>query len=484
MVLNMPETQQRIRYLTPHLSGGISQPASRQDLYEFLEQMYFNVAYETLGLAAFDVTLASGATTASIRGIYNVVSRIVDFYVKYVLTGRLGLAGTDADLTIETDNERIINPLLQIWKWSNLQTEKDLIPFYAANLGDCLLSVIDDAGIPGPNGKPPKVWIEVRHPGELVDYDFDSRGNLTYAKLESVAYERLGDGLRQSYVYGRIITKTEYRTEKDRAPYSFRSDGLTAWPNPHGFVPLVLIQHGRIGDEFGVNAYHHALAPIHELNLRASNLGDLLGEYLAPQWAVFGASLPTEGLPRDGQVWGFPQGSSAQALIADMRVTEAYVHINRIIEHLETLFPELILPKVLEKAQLTGPAVRGMLTDLIRNGETARDNYEAGLVRSGQMALSMSQNVAGTGRAIWSNLGAYAAGDFEHSYKFPDILPLSRLESLQVEAEEAALKREIEVGNPVVPAPFQAVKNGTGGATNGNGNPTGAAALLRREMGG
>lgn len=42
MVLNMADTQQRIRYLTPHLKGGIAVPASRQELYatlEMLEQM-------------------------------------------------------------------------------------------------------------------------------------------------------------------------------------------------------------------------------------------------------------------------------------------------------------------------------------------------------------------------------------------------------------------------------------------------------------
>jgi len=486
MVMATTDFRKHSRYAFPWQPGGLGQAASRQNLYRTFEDYYFNTIFEGQELAAFNATLATNADNVELRGIYNPAAAIVDFYVKYVLTGRLGPEGEDVDLTIAADNARIVEPLLKIWRWSNLQTEKDLIPFYAANLGDCLLVVVDrPPARTGPDTiRAGRVWIEVRHPGELVDYDLDERGNLTYAKLESVAYERDAiSGMKRGYTYGRIFTKTEYRTEKDREPFAYRADGLTGWPNPHGFVPLVLVQHKRVGDDFGVNAYHNGLSAINELNLQASYLSALVGEHLGPQWAVFGASIPAGGLARDGKVWGFPQGSDAKALIADLRVADAYVHLNAIRKHLEDLFPELALPRLREGSQLTGVAVRGMLTDLIKNGELARDNYEAALVRAGQMALTMGANVGGSGQSLWgSDIGTYEADEFDHRYHWPPILPLSELEQLQVDAEKAALEREIAVGKPVVQAPFTA-DTGTAANQGGQGGTTDPAVLLKQQLG-
>lgn len=483
MVFSLLDVRKQVRYALPLPDGGLNTRASRQDLYRTMESYYYNTIYEELGLEAFNVTLAAKAESVTLRGIYNPVPDIVAFYQKYVLTGRIGDESDDVDLTIDTKNARIIAPLLEVWQWSNLQTEKDLIPFYAANLGDCLLAVVDRAPERAARGavKPGKVWIEIRHPGELVDYDFDERGNFTYAKLESIAYERDASGRKVAYVYGRVLTKSEYRTEKDRQPYAYRADGLAAWPNPHGFVPLVLVQHGRIGDEFGVNAYHHGIAPINELNLQASYLSTLLSQHLAPQWAIFGATVAPDGLPSDGRIWGFPSGTDAKAIIADLRVADAYEHLNAIRKHLEDLFPELAIPRLREKGQLSGVAVRGMLTDLIRNGELARDNYEAGLVRAGQMALTMGQNVSGSGQALdgWRGIGTYEAGALDHRYRWPPILPLSELEQLQVDAEKQALKRELAIGNPATQAPFVVAPASAGAAA----VPLTPAQALARQLG-
>lgn len=475
MVLSLSDTRKQAHYALPLAGGGINTQVSRQDLYRTLESYYYNTIYEELGIQAFNQTLVTKDIEIVPRGVFNPVPDIVQFYVKYVLTGRLGEAGDDVDLTIDAADERIIPPLLQLWKWSNLQTEKDLIPYYAANLGDCLLAVVDRAPERvGGAVKPGRVWIEVRHPGELVDYDFDDRGNLTYAKLESIAYERDATGRKQAYVYGRALSKTEFRTEKNRRPHSYRPDGVERWPNPHGFVPLVLVQHTRVGDEFGVNAYHHGISAINELNIQASYLSALIGEHLAPQWAVFGASLPSTGLARDGSVWAFPQASDAKAMVVDLRVGDVYEHLGAIRNHLENMFPELAIPRLRERGQLTGVAVRGMLTDLIRSGEMARDNYEAGLVRAGQMALTMGQNLAGSRQSLdgWGGLGTFEAGDFDHRYHWPAILPLTELEQLQIDAEKQALERELAVGARMTATPVTAP------------TPLDPAAALARQLGG
>jgi len=450
--------QQAGRYWFPWARDATSaSQRSRQDLYRDLDGYYYNSLWseQTRYLLR---SLTSWAAGGEVQGLYNPVKTIVDFYRLYTLQGRLGADGdARAEARIVTANPAIVPALLDIIGWSGLDTvTRSLIPRLAANLGDCLLVAVDDARPDDPAAA--KVWIEVRHPAELVDWDFDSRGNLTLARLRETRYERDEAGRKRAYLYERQFTKTEYATFRDGRPASFRPDGLTRWPNPHGFVPVRLVKHQDDGDDFGLNAWHDAIPAINEINLRATHIGDIIGQHFAAVWAFFGAGPPAisnaQGAEEEqeldrGKALYLPGQADAKPLVAGLDFANAYTHIDRLLAWLRERFPELTLPELRRRTgELSGVAVRGMLLDLINRAEAAQANYTAELVRALQMALTMGRNIGGAGRDLWQergygDLGRYEDGAFAFDIVWRPIIPLSEEEQLRLAAERAALEDEL-----------------------------------------
>ena len=241
------------QYPVPWVGAGGSQQRSRQELYQDLESYYYNSIFaEQTG--ALLRSLASWADGATVQGIFNPIKTIVDFYRLHTLQGTLGEEGQEGvDAWIQAENRAIIGPVLDVLRWSNFETRRGLIGRLAANLGDCLLVVIDDARPDAPEQA--KVYVEIRHPGELTDYEFDTRGNLTLARLTETRHERNAAGQRVAYRYERILTKTEYaNTLRDLFGVDPSvADGLPDEVSGEGYLnslsPLQLEQYLAIADK-------------------------------------------------------------------------------------------------------------------------------------------------------------------------------------------------------------------------------------------
>lgn len=493
--MNLPWTDHIARYAVPSmLEMDWSIAASRRELYRTLDLYRNNTVYEALGLAAFDPDLAANAATDLVRGIYNPVAAIVDAYRNYTLAGVMGpqddpeaevhiVPGANAAAGLE-------QAILNIWRWSNMEIEKQMIPEFAANLGDALISVIGRP--PTPEGQPGKVWLDVHHPGKLTEVKTDDRGNITYARIDeertpdksvdSIIREMQGRPLRdeeQPYSYTAIYTKTEFATFRNGKLYDFVNDVAGdggRWPNPWGFVPLVLIPHKRTKDTFGLNAYADSISVINEVNLDASICGQLLGVWLAPQWVIFGIGAG-QTLKRDGSAWKVEKDGKAQALVTNVDFAGAYVHIGGMLKWLADRQPELTLARVREKGLETGAAIRAMLFDLIRLMELAQGNYDDGLKRAIFMALTIGQNIDGNGLSLpgftEAEIGRYSQDDnpFEFSFDRPDILPVSEIEKLQQEAEKETINRDLGLNRAI-----------NQGAQPGQGDEQTAASLLASRL--
>ncbi len=494
--MNLPWTDHIARYAIPSmLEMDWNTPASRRELYRTLELYRHNTIYESLGLAAFDPDLAANAATDLVRGIYNPVAAIVNAYRNYTLAGELGLAAEGAEVTIQPAANAaagLEQAILNIWRWSNLEVEKAMIPELAANLGDALISVI---GRPPTDANPGKVWLDIHHPGKLTEVKTDDRGNIVYARIDETRYpdkdvdriirEMEGRLVREdaeaSYEYTAIYTKTEFATFKNRKlhDYTTGTDGPDGrWPNPWGFVPLVLVPHVRTKDTWGMNAYADSISAINELNLDASICGQLLGMWLAPQWVVFGIGAG-QTLKRDGSAWKVEGDGKAQALVTNVDFAGAYVHIKNMLEWLADRQPELTLARVREKGLETGAAIRAMLFDLIRLMELAQSNYDDGLKRAIFMALTIGQNIDGEGTSLpgfsEGEIGSYSQDDNPFDFRFvrPDILPVSEIERLQAEAEKETLQRDVGLNRAI-----------NTGAASGTDEQTAASALASRLLNG
>jgi hypothetical protein len=454
------------QFAVPQLrAGGQGVQATAQELFRTFDSYMYNTLFEELGAAAFDWVLAMDLDNFKPRGVYNPVPTIVDFYANYVLSGTLteppptdqtetsASHQPDGDLWAITDTPPLVGALADVWRWSNLDLKLPELGRNAANYGNCLLVASEEPRNAADPTSEDRVYVEVRHPGELTELERHKRGHLTYAKLQSTEVgTNPRTGQPEEYTLTRAYTKTQVATYRNGEPFDYYGTGRAVWDNPHGFVPVVLVRHLPItGEDLGVNAYAHELPKVHELCLQASMLGTLIGMHLAPQWAVFGAEAPEDEeaeVDRKDAMWFFPQGTSMEPFIAKLDIAGAYVHLRAMLEDLEDKFPELRLNKVGDaKRDISGSAVRGILTGLIRRGGAARKLYDAGLRDALTMAVSMGQNLGGTGRGLWPDLPIdrynYQNRGLDFRLHWPDILPMSRLERLRLQAEEAQLELQI-----------------------------------------
>ena len=86
-------------------------PAKPAELYALLRQYYFsNGLYQNLARGMHD----AGVANPAMRGLRNPAFRVVEFYVAALWPGQL----PDC-LPIETKNDRIVEPIQQVWTWSN-----------------------------------------------------------------------------------------------------------------------------------------------------------------------------------------------------------------------------------------------------------------------------------------------------------------------------------------------------------------------------
>lgn len=468
MSLALPSAFSGVRYPLPYLrEDPLTHLASRNDLYATLEAFYWNDIFERLGLATLDSELAKNAATAYVRGIYNPVSAIVDAYVEYTLQGTLGPdtdPRSEVHIRSTVDNPNVPAAVEKLWRWSSMETDKVLIPYYAANLGDALLSVVARPA----NGlaEPAKVWVEVRHPGVIREIRFDDRGNIVFAVLEEIRPApvsitsminrfsgQMGDVERDQTVTA-IYTKDEFAILVD-------GELERRWPNHWGFVPLVLIRQKYRGGDWGLNAYHSSIPDINELCFDASVVGQILGQWLAPQWAIFGVGRQ-QTIKRDGSVWLFDADAKAQALTADSDIAGAYQHMKEIMSWVYDRQPELALARARAANLESGEAIRAMLFDLIVKFKAAQGNYDTGLVRAFTMGLTMAQDLDGLGNSVpgFAGIGSYEAGELGFVFERPEILPVSQVEAMRQESEIATLERQTAVQRAVGNAQVETL-NGT-----------------------
>lgn len=467
MVLSMSDARKHARYAFAW-DQSASRERSRQELYADLEGYYLNSiwAERTKDLLR---SMAGWADTATVEGLYNPIKTIVDFYRDYTLAGRLveepDEDDPEATATILTDNPRLVEPILDIARWSAWEERKSLIGLWGANLGNALLVVVDEANTNTPARS--KVWIEVRHPAELVDWDVDSRGNLTLARLAERREERDATGRRIPYLFERLFTKSHYATYRDGQPYEYRRqpDGrpverlsgtnpatghawqVGEWPNPHGFVPVRVIRHEDDGGVWGLNAWYHLIPPVDELNRRASHFGDIIGQHMAAQWAILGAQPPatsnangatTEDDLDRGAVLYLPDGSDIKAVVAPINIGDAYTHVTQLLAWIREISPELMLTELMRRGgDISGVAVHNMLRPLIKRAERAQAAYTAEWIRAVQMALTMGRNVGGTGINLWqqryqADVGEYEANQLDFRVRWADILPLDPLSEIEI----------------------------------------------------
>lgn len=397
--------------------GPWSDVENRRKRYAFLWQYYENQLYVDM-----QSHRAAHGLYRHIRGIYNPVARLTDFYVAKIWGGNLDFETLSGAIPIETNNEALRGPIADIWRWSNWAAKKTIATRWGACLGDMVIKVVDRAETKK------QVYFQVMHPRMIKDALFDHRGYVQSCVIEYIDSEPTGEeGVYRDFTFKETITKEKFATFKDDEPFDYRTynegDEIVGptWENPYGFVPLVISNHKDVGLDWGQCCFAGGIEKIDELNDQASIFDDRLRQANNPNWFVAGAGAGDIDLSSDDatttdqfrrqtmNILFGPEGAKLQAFLNDSGMDQTLDNIGELLKELERDFPELALHRMRE-SDMSGRALRIVFQDISDRVIEARGNYDSALVRLLQMAIS----IGGDGGLFSGfNLESYAAGNEE-----------------------------------------------------------------------
>jgi hypothetical protein len=427
---------------------------NQRAIYEMLELYYQNNGlYDVIAMSGYE----TGIWTEAMKPLGNPANRCVEYYVSTVWPGPIEQA-----LPIVTDNERIIEPIMQIWKWSNWGVNKQLSMRWFANLGDMFIKVPTRSNS---EGRVDQVFLQLVKPNYVTDLDEDERGYLTYIRMDIPFIKREGDKtkpLTRTEVWDKL--QNSFRVwEHDKGPDEelnrlgdpIENRGITEFG--FDFIPVV---HGKFrdtGEDRGVCAYMHTLDKIDELNRMITRLHQIMFRWNKTHLVVKANAMDPSGRPMappkiersddrendevtDSDIYFMPGVSDIGALVPNIDYAAYVTEIKRQIDEIEQDLPELAYYRMRELgSQISGKAVRLLLTSAIDRALEARGNAEEALARANQMALTIG-GIAG----LFKDIGTYESGDFEHAFAEREVIPVPESEQAEI------VRTETGAGVPLV----------------------------------
>lgn len=410
---------------------------TRQARYTVLWGFYLNDIYDEMVNDLAQTYKAQNGLYQAIKGIYNPVSRLVDFYVAKVAGGALWPAEPARETAVSNPGAlplvckpAVRDLIWRIWQWSGWEGRKALWVRYAAALGEAVLQV---ATVRVGDGE--QVRLMVYHPGDLAEADFDRDGSITYAVLEYAATERDAEQRLVTYRYKMVMTPEVFRTYRNGKPWDYAArmaDGVWEWPNEFGFVPLVLTRHKDLGQTWGGCCFHHVIDKIDDVNDLASHLGAQIRKSVHPQWVSYG-TRPGSGMERSDKLWHHPNpDGKIEALVEKIDIAATTAEIQQRLSEIEKDCPELKAGRVGDNARdVSGRAVALLGGEVVDRVTEARAQYDAALVRAQTMALEM-----GARRGLWPEQ------EFAHRIGERPIFPPDEVEMLTLETQRLAVEAQ------------------------------------------
>ena len=438
----------------------ISDPYRFDTNYDETDQrrLRYNILWNYYANAAYDDTHKWSKTYKTqygldryIRNIYNPAYRNGEFWRSSIWGG--------PPLEFETENENLLDPLAQVYSWSNWQVQKDILTLYGAVMGDVALRVRDDVGRK-------QVYFEVIHPAAIIEKTVDSRGNVKSYVLQ----EERQDPNRpdRTVIFTEIAIRDGenvfYKTLLDGQPFAW--DGIDAeFSEPYGFVPLVFIQHNNVGGEWGWAEMYPGLSKIREIDDLASKTSDQIRKIVDPIWLMIGQSKPTNtpifsktqptnatlsqhpfpGREETNALYVKSENAKAQALIVDLDLPSVREYIKDILAELERDFPELQIDIWAGSGDTSGRALRIARQRVTTKVEQRRATYYDALLRANKMALAI-----GGFRDYFSSfsLESFEKGELDHTIKTRPVFALDQLDIAEIDQAQAqAIKTEQEALN-------------------------------------
>ena len=410
------------------------QNASPADWYRMLEAYYMNNGlYEEMQAWMYE----NAIWTPAMKPLRNPANRVVEFHVSHIWPGNL-----DKALPIVAKNKKIIEPIQKVWAWSNWARKKQLATRWYAMTGDWFCKVATRSNT---DGKVERVFHQNIKPEVVTDFDVDERGFVTFIRLDIPQ----DGGVMHTEVWDKVFG---YRlwTHKRNAGEKLELLGDPIATRPLGafgidFIPFVHTPFIDVGEKRGVGVFVFALDKIDEANRMATRLHQLIFRFNKPTTAVMANANDANGRPlpppklsnqtsdnksdeHDDDIRTFPGMSKMEYLVAPINYEAHLKAIDAQMRELEEDLPELAYYRLRDLgANISGRAVRTLLSNAIDRVIESRGNIEDALARANMMALTI-----GSKAGLFGDIGAYENGDFDHTFAERDVISLSAFEDAEI----------------------------------------------------
>lgn len=283
-----------------------------------------------------------------------------------------------------------------------------------------------------------KVYSDIIDPKYVTDFKSDNRGYLTQIRIDipqiddedkQYTYVEYWDKKNNYWAIWHNYDLSNATLDQLGGPidYGFISDWRI------DFIPIVHIKFSDTGKELGHSCVEHAVSKIDEANRQSTRLHELLFRNNKSTWVVNSNKVDTKtgkfqpapllnnGNPelKDNQILYMPGMSDIKSLIPDIRYDSALQILNAMMDEIANDLPEIRYFDVSENT--SGKAIRLMLGSAIDRATEAQSNLIAGLERLDEMALTLGSNLN-----IFSGLGTYENGDFDHQIVVDEMFPLEK----------------------------------------------------------
>lgn len=461
--------------------GELGERLARYALYW---RLYHNQAYRTHSWGdgqysrGFDLKKVFNLSQ-EVAGVYSQLYRLVQIHSMNIFGGTLDLDAGDGKqrksaipiLFRDDQVGRQLRPMLaQIFLWSNLETNKNLLPFYGALTGDAPLFVAD-------RPRRRKVALCPFDPSELEDRTEDEEGNITsFVRTRTVedptvepepigTLEFTRKTCRRTDKYVKEDDGVHLYTFRDEVPFDWddlywsnqysvgRRTGEGAYILPYDFVPLVHIKHTDLGLGWGQSEL--AVALVKSVYVDDGGTAALLQGRKAIEaiLAIPGADERTlravidqirgdtetnvstgttryrRDTPDTVPIIGVPEGSVPSYIAPNLDIGTFSAHVDKLLESHIGDFPELAYDKIRLLPNVSGETLKEVQKPARTKLEAKRAPYRDGLLRTLKMSLTIAgvRNYPGfTG----IDLGSYNRGALNFSIGNTPIYEITRAEEL------------------------------------------------------
>ena len=422
--------------------------------YEMLEEYYLNNGlYDLVSSALHE----NAIWAPGMKPLRNPAHRAVEFYVSKLWPGPLERA---LPIVVEAGNKKIVEPIQQIWTWSNWGAQKQVAARWIANFGDLFLKVaqkIEDNQVT-------RVYLDPLKPKYVTDLELDERGFVTYIRIDVPTEDQMHTEVWSKTRGGYRLWKHSHSVSTPLDQLGEPTDQKTFDDLKFDFIPIVHAKFQDIGETRGIGCFVHALDKIDEANRQATRLHQILFRYNKPTQAVSANAMDASGKPlpppviagRDGSkssegavklgdddVFTLPGMAKLEQMVPNIQYNAALEILNAQMNELSNDLPEILYYELKDKGEMSNVALKTLLGPAIDKVLEARGNAEPALVRADQMALT----IAGLhGLEGFPDLGSFENGDFDHSFAEREVIPMSAKEKAET------IKAQTEAGVPFVSA--------------------------------